>query len=97
MSLKDKYKELSLLPPLKESQEVQKYTDDETNFGYDNKHDILKDLYCEIDELKEELDLHDKTGDNVKRIFEELGDVLFVLGNLANRYDIDSAKSLVSS
>ena len=94
MSLKDKYKELSLLPPLKESQEVQKYTDDESNFGYDNKHDILKDLYDEIDELKEELDIHDKNNNNTQRIFEELGDVLFVIGNLANRYNIDSAEAL---
>ena len=93
MSLKDKYIELSKLPPLKESQEVQKYTDEETNFGYDNKHDILQDLYDEIDELKEELDIHE-TKDNTKRIFEEFGDVLFVLGNLANRYNIDSAEAL---
>ena len=93
MSLKDKYTELSKLPPLKESQEVQKYTDEETNFGYDNKHDILQDLYNEIDELKEELDIHE-TMPNNKRIFEEFGDVLFVLGNLANRYNIDSAEAL---
>ena len=93
MPLKDKYLELSTLPPLKESQEVQKYTDKETNFGYDNKHDILQDLYDEIDELKEELDIHE-TKDNTQRIVEEFGDVLFVLGNLANRYNIDSAEAL---
>ena len=56
MSLAKKYKELSSLSPLEESQAVQKYTDDKTNFGYDNKHDILQDLYNEIDELKIELE-----------------------------------------
>ena len=96
MSLKTKYDEFSKLPPLKESQEVQKYTDEETNFGYDNKHDILKDLYDEINELKEELDIHE-TANNTQRIFEEFGDVLFVLGNLANRYEIDSADALKHS
>ena len=94
MSLKKKFAEFDNLPPLAKSQKIQEIADNETNFGYDNKHDILQDLYDEIDELKEELELHDKTGDNIQRIFEELGDVLFVLGNLANRYEIDSAKSL---
>ena len=95
MSLAKKYKELSSLSPLEESQAVQKYTDDKTNFGYDNKHDILQDLYNEIDELKIELDAHDKNKkNNTKRIFEELGDVIFVIGNLANRYNINSADAL---
>ena len=94
MSLKGKYRAFSNFPPLKESQEVQRYTDKETNFGYDNFHDILQDLYNEIDELKEEIEIQNKTNNNKQRIFEELGDVLFVLGNLANRYDIDSAEAL---
>ena len=93
MSLKEKYDIFEKLPPLKKSQEVQKYTDDETNFGYDEFHDILKDLYDEINELKEEIE-KDKNNNNKQRIFEEFGDVLFVLGNLANRYNIDSAEAL---
>ena len=97
MSLEKKYKELSSLSPLEESQAVQKYTDEETNFGYDNKHDILQDLYNEIDEIKIELDAYDKNNNNAKRIFEELGDVIFVLGNLANRYNIDSSEALKHS
>ena len=93
MSLIKKYKEFSLLQPLEESQAVQKYTYEETNFGYNNKNDILKDLYDEIDELKKELNKYNKQK-NIQRIFEELGDVLFVLGNLANRYNINSADAL---
>jgi len=96
MALKDKYKTFFGLTALEESQEVQKYTDEETNFGYHDKHDILKDLYDEIDELKEEMFLNEKQ-DNKQRIFEELGDVLFVLGNLANRYNIDSTDALKHS
>ena len=94
MSLKQKFKELETLPPLAKSQKVQEVADAETNFGYDNQHDILQDLYDEIDELKEELALHDQHSDNSQRILEELGDVLFVLGNLANRCGIDSARAL---
>ena len=94
MSLKQKFKELETLPPLAKSQKVQEVADANTNFGYNNQHDILQDLYDEIDELKEELVVHDQHGDNSKRILEELGDVLFVIGNLANRYGIDSARAL---
>ena len=94
MSLKDEYLKLNTLAPLEKSQQVQRITDEATNFGYDNKHDILKDLYNEIDELKEELDNHNEKNSNIQRIFEEFGDVLFVLGNLANRYNISSAEAL---
>ena len=94
MTLKNEYKKLENLPPLEKSQQVQKLTDEATNFGYDNKHDILKDLYDEIHEMEEELNKHNKEIDNTQRILEELGDVLFVLGNLANRYNISSAKAL---
>ena len=55
MSLKQKFKELETLPPLAKSQKVQEVADAETNFGYDNQHDILQDLYDEIDELKEDI------------------------------------------
>lgn len=94
MSLKEKFLKFDNLAPLEKSQKIQEIADDETNFGYDDKHDIIQDLYDEIDELKEELEIQDKNKNNLQRIFEELGDVLFVIGNLANRYGIDSAKSL---
>ncbi|GEM_PF-3444614 len=94
MSLKSKFAEFDKLPPLAKSQKIQEIADEATHFSYDNKHDILKDLYDEINELKDELDAHDENKDNVRRIFEELGDVLFVIGNLANRYKIDSADAL---
>ena len=96
MSLKQKFKDLDKLPALDKSQKVQEIADKEVNFGYSEKHDILQDLYDEIDELKEELDAYDKeqNKDNLQRILEELGDVFFVLGNLANRYNISSKKAL---
>jgi len=94
MSLKDKILPFQNLQSLEYSQKVQEIIDEETNFGYDNKHDILQDLKNEIEELKEELNKHNDKNDNTQRIFEELGDVLFVLGNLANRYKINSADAL---
>lgn len=90
MSLKQKFKEYDKLPTLEKSQKIQEIADIETNFNYHEKDDILKDLYDEINELKEELD----KGNNKQRIFEELGDILFVLGNLANKYKINSQMAL---
>ena len=94
MSLKAKFEQINESSSLLESQEVQKIADDITHFCYNNKDDILNDLQDEIQELKTELDIHDSTGNNLQRVFEELGDVLFVLGNLANRYHINSNEAL---
>ena len=96
MSLKEMYKLFADLSPLKESQRVQEYTQKTINFGYSDIGDILKDLYDEIDELNAEIDINSKK-DNKKRIIEELGDVIFVLGNLANKYGIDSEDALKHS
>lgn len=70
-------------------QETQKTAKDLTGFGYDTIEDIWRDLNDEIDELKVELDKNDK-----ERISEELGDVVFVLCNLANQYGIDLGESV---
>ena len=97
MSLKSDYKELEKLSPLEQSQKVQAITKKETGFGYENTDEILQDLYDEIDELKSEIKLNDNNNNNKTRIFEELGDVLFVLGNLANKFDIDCNDALLHS
>ena len=81
MLLKKQFENFKTLSSLAKSQQIQKLTHESTNFGYDNQHDIIQDLYDEIDELKIELDKQDKNGNNIQRVFEELGDVLFVLGN----------------
>ena len=65
-------------------QETQKSVKTTTNFGYNESRDIMKDLNNEIIELQNEIDLN-----NNKRIEEELGDVIFVLCNLANQYNIN--------
>ena len=97
MSLFELTKIFEKLPPLERSQKVQEVIDRETNFGYDEMHDIMQDLNDEIEELKEELIKHSDKNDNTQRIFEELGDVLFVIGNLANRYKVNSADALTYS
>ena len=97
VSLKSNYKELERLSPLEQNQKVQAITKKETGFGYDNVDEILQDLYDEIDELKSAIKLNNENNSNKTRIFEELGDVLFVLGNLANNFDIDCNDSLLHS
>ena len=94
---KQNFKKLSTLPPLKKSQKIQKLVSKTIHFSYNKKEDILQDLQDEIKELSNELDNYDNKKDNKKRILEELGDVFFVLGNLANQYNIDSQVALNSS
>lgn len=55
-------------------------------FGFDwvEPHDILDKVEEEIDELKEEIE-----GGDVERIGEELGDIIFVLVNLARHYRLN--------
>lgn len=90
-------KNFNLLSPLKRNQTTQEYVDKLIHFSYDNREDILRDLQDEINELDEEMKKQDKSKNNKQRVFEELGDVLFVLGNLANRYNIDCEKALTYS
>lgn len=65
-------------------QKTQKFIKSFMNFGYDTKIDILNDLEDEINELKCEL-----FTENIDRIKEEIGDVIFVLCNLANQCSIN--------
>ena len=86
---KEKFNELNIKNNITSCQKTQKFIKDTINFGYNNKEDILKDLFDEIEELKEELD-----SNNIDRIKEELGDVVFVLCNLANQYNLDLNESI---
>ncbi len=70
-------------------QETQKFIMDLIDFGYRTNNDILNDLNDEIEELKYEL-----YTDNKDRIKEEIGDVLFVLCNLANQHNINLEEAL---
>lgn len=74
------------------SQKTQQFVINNINFGYNTDKDILADLNDEIEELKDEI-----AGQNKERISEELGDVVFVLCNLANYYDFDLNKCLQHS
>ncbi len=74
---------------IKSCQETQKFIMDLIEFGYRTNNDILNDLNDEIEELKYEL-----YTDNKDRIKEEIGDVLFVLCNLANQHNINLEEAL---
>jgi tetrapyrrole methylase family protein/MazG family protein/ATP diphosphatase len=58
-------------------------------FVWSNTQDVLEKLIEEVDELRVEI----KTADREK-IFEELGDLLFVCANLARDLDIDPEAAL---
>lgn len=85
----EKFDELNKNNNIKSCQETQKFIKKFMNFGYDTKETILEDLYNEINELKEELLINNK-----ERIKQEIGDVIFVLCNLANQYNIDLNESI---
>ena len=91
--LEKKFKEIDKDTNLNRAQRVQTLMDREISFCYREIDAIIKDLYEEIDELKEEL----KINNNKKRIGEELGDVIFVLCNLANYFDIKAEDCINSS
>lgn len=91
--LEKKFKEIDKDTNLNRAQRVQALMDREISFCYREIDAIIKDLYEEIDELKEEL----KINNNKKRIGEELGDVIFVLCNLANYFDIKAEDCINSS
>lgn len=90
-TIKDSLENINNLNQLenKRCQETQKYIKSFIKFGYFETEKIVADLDDEVRELKEELLKDDK-----QRIFEELGDVVFVLCNLALRYEIDVEEAL---
>jgi len=76
---------------LLKSQKIQYQTDCKVNFIFSKIEDIIKDIENELEELKEEIKLGES---NKQRILEEMGDVIFSLCNLANRFGINSECAL---
>ncbi|MCL1998177.1 MAG: hypothetical protein FWG65_05345 [Turicibacter sp.] len=68
---------------IKACQDTHKWVQENYNFGYTETADILSDLQDEINELHTELHTGDKD-----RIASEIGDIAFVLCNLANKYGV---------
>lgn len=87
--LKQKFQEINKHSSIKASQETQKFIKDYINFGYDTNEAILQDLNDEVNELKDELLIN-----NIDRIKSELGDVVFVLCNLSNKYGLNLEDTL---
>ena len=61
-------------------------------FGYELNDEIINDLHDELNEMYEEIE----KGDNEK-IEREIGDVVFVLCNLSNKYKIKLDEALKKS
>ena len=91
--MKNYFNSISNKSELERSQKTQSFIKLKTNFGYSEIEDIMKDLYEEIDELKEEI----KKENNTEKIKNELGDVIFVLCNLANKFSINTEEAIKSS
>jgi uncharacterized protein YabN with tetrapyrrole methylase and pyrophosphatase domain len=70
-------------------QETQIFTRRKINFGYNTQEEIVNDLKDELNELYIEMEKND-----IERIRSEIGDVIFVLCNLANIYKIDLEEAL---
>lgn len=87
--IKGKFNEINESENLISCQETQRFIKKTFNFGYETKEAILQDLNEEIEELKDELIIEDK-----ERIKQELGDVVFVLCNLANQYNINIEEAI---
>ena len=81
-----KFSELSSLPAIKEASEVAKFLPTITNAWTDNADFLCQDLQNEVAELLHEVG---QGRSNKQRIFEELGDVIFVLCRIANLFDVD--------
>jgi tetrapyrrole methylase family protein/MazG family protein len=73
---------------------AKKYQDLAARVGFDwpNVHEVYRKLQEEVAELGEELECPDK-----ERVAAELGDVLFVIVNLARWLDLDMEASLASA
>lgn len=71
---------------------TQAFVKEKMGFGYNTQKEIMNDLKDELNELYEELKEND-----TKRIKSEMGDVVFVLCNLSNIYNIDLEEALKES
>ena len=81
-----KFSELSSLPAIKEASEIAKLLPKVANSWTDDVDFLCQDLQNEIAELLHEVG---QGQSNKRRIFEELGDVIFVLCRIANLFDMD--------
>jgi uncharacterized protein YabN with tetrapyrrole methylase and pyrophosphatase domain len=71
---------------------TQIFVKEKISFGYNTKKEIINDLKDELNEPYAELKKND-----IERIKEEIGDVVFVLCNLSNIYKIDLEEALKES
>ena len=81
-----KFSDLSKLSAIKEASEVAKFLPTTTNAWTDDADFLCQDLQNEVAELLHEVN---QGRSNKQRIFEELGDVIFVLCRIANLFDVD--------
>lgn len=84
--LNQKFNELSSLPAIKEASEIAKLLPKVANAWTDDADFLCQDLQNEVAELLHEVG---QGRSNKQRIFEELGDVMFVLCRIANLFDVD--------
>ena len=73
-------------------QKMQSYMNKNFNFGYDTIEDILNDLKDELNEMYDEIE-----NNNIDKLEMELGDIIFVLCNLSNKFGIELDKALEKS
>ena len=81
-----KFGDLSSLPAVKEASEIAKLLPKVANAWTDDADFLCQDLQNEVAELLHEVG---QGRSNKQRIFEELGDVIFVLCRIANLFDVD--------
>ena len=81
-----KFSELSSLPAIKEASEIAKLLPKVANAWTDDTDFLCQDLQNEVAELLHEVG---QGQSNKRRIFEELGDVIFVLCRIANLFNVD--------
>ena len=81
-----KFSDLSKLSAIKEASEIAKFLPTIASSWKDDAVFLCQDLQNEVAELLHEVG---QGKANKRRIFEELGDVMFVLCRLANLFDAD--------
>ena len=84
--LNEKFNELSSLSAIQEASEIAKFLSTIANAWSDNADFLCQDLQNEVAELLYEVN---QGRDHKLRIFEELGDVIFVLCRIANLFDVN--------
>ena len=85
-----KFSELSKLSAIKEASEIAKLLPKVANAWTGDADFLCQDLQNEVAELLHEIG---QGRSNKQRIFEELGDVMFVLCRIANLFDVDIDKA----